>query len=837
MDANQRLIDAAERGDLAAVRALLTRSNVNSKDSFTRTPLFHASKFGHLDIVRELLDHGAAIDTADKDGWTPLVVASYNNQLSVVKFLLDSGAPIDKVDKDGKAALIFAAEMGHLDIVNELLARGASINMGNKDNWTPLIMASFQGFTNIAKALLAQERQKVDVVQALLDSGASVDFANTIKDGWTALHVASDQNNLIITKTLLDHNASVDIKTQHGETPMHFATKKGFFYIVQELLAHGASPDSKDEYDNTPLHIAALRGDLQIIQLLMKAGADSLLTNQKNETARDLGNDEVKAWFDNYQPKTNALISTTLTENINEGTYSINAAFDVIRQAVVDTKEIPSEIIRSASAIFKMTLEIQIHKESVLSTALTVERIARHLAQQENAMNIPNLTAAFINIEKYWETTLLSTQVWKLLLNDAEEQAKIQAMRAEMHRLQNNLLQAAENLDVDLNIHVVGSIGDMRQDIGNMMVKMQSLGEYLETISNLHDVRQQRDGIIELAIQLQRGLEYYERQVTLGNVLHDVNFENQVKSCQNLIGDSIQEMKDKKKTPKNFGLDMIATWMLSSEDIQFDGNDRASILGQGGFGTVFKGTYHGQAVAVKRFDQILLTDSTDLERSIAKEIKAWKDISHKRYILTLFGVCTKAPTPILVSELCQTNIRRYVRDWPEMLLPMVYQFACGLVSLHEANIIHRDLKGDNVLVTYQNILAIADFGLSRTVESLEETKTGMKRAGTLNWMSPEQYFKPRRVTTKSDVWSFGMTVWEVLTSDTPYRGCSEHEFAEEIFQSEEDRPEKPQDMDPELEPLWTLITKCWQLDPTARPTAVEIVEFLKSQFGSKLAEM
>ncbi|CAK4628844.1 unnamed protein product, partial [Aphanomyces euteiches] len=148
-------------------------------------------------------------------------------------------------------------------------------------------------------------------------------------------------------------------------------------------------------------------------------------------------------------------------------------------------------------------------------------------------------------------------------------------------------------------------------------------------------------------------------------------------------------------------------------------------------------------------------------------------------------------------ELCETNIRRYIRDWPEKLLPLIYQFAVGLASTHKVNIIHRDLKGDNVLVTFNKTVAIADFGLSRSVTSLENTKTGAKWCGTLNWMSPEQYSTPRSVTFKSDIWSFGMTLWEILCNDIPFRGCSEHDF-EEICKSADDRPKRPDNLDPAL---------------------------------------
>ncbi|KAH9142626.1 hypothetical protein AeRB84_013315 [Aphanomyces euteiches] len=197
-----------------------------------------------------------------------------------------------------------------------------------------------------------------------------------------------------------------------------------------------------------------------------------------------------------------------------------------------------------------------------------------------------------------------------------------------------------------------------------------------------------------------------------------------------------------------------------------------------------------------------MTDSADVKKAIANEVRAWKKVSHEPYIFTLFGVCVNTVTPTLVSELCQTNIRRYVRDRPETLIPLVYQFAKGLAAIHNAGIIHRDLKGDNVLVTIRHTVAIGDFGISRTATSLEKTTIGGAMSGTLNWMSPEQYLSPRRVTTKSDIWSFGMTLWEILCNDIPFRKCCEHEFKDPIFKSEDDRPAKPDHVTPALEPLW-----------------------------------
>ncbi|KAG9398909.1 hypothetical protein AC1031_013993 [Aphanomyces cochlioides] len=535
------------------------------------------------------------------------------------------------------------------------------------------------------------------------------------------------------------------------------------------------------------------------------------LRDKNGKSARDVGNRAVQSLFDTYQAKANFQSKPNSDQQIL-ATYSIQSARKCISQALQDTAKIQSEELFSiASDIFKLSLETHIHRESVLTTGLIVERILRHPILLGPRALSPVLQV-LQDLRKLYQKTLFTVVPSKLQLNKSDR-GKITDFAAILFHLQDQLREATQNLKIDLNIQVVGDTNDLSHEFGKAMETMRSLGTSLQSFLSSSEQRRQRDGLSDLSIQLQRGLECYQRQVALRNAPSNNDLESQFRLSQDKIEETLKIIQHTQNFPETFRIDTTESWLLSSKDVEFDTSSQ--ILGSGAFGTVFKGKYQGEDVAIKRFDKIVLTDSADIKKAIANEVRAWKKVSHEPYILTLFGVCVNTVTPTLVSELCQTNIRRYVRDRPETLIPVVYQFAKGLAAIH-------------------NAVAIGDFGISRTATSLEKTTIGGNISGTLNWMSPEQYLRPRRVTTKSDIWSFGMTLWEILCNDIPFRDCCEHEFKDSIFVSEEDRPAKPDHVTPALEPLWTLITHCWHLYPFDRPSAIEIVKYLEIHYKSQL---
>lgn len=114
-------------------------------------------------------------------------------------------------------------------------------------------------------------------------------------------------------------------------------------------------------------------------------------------------------------------------------------------------------------------------------------------------------------------------------------------------------------------------------------------------------------------------------------------------------------------------------------------------------------------------------------------------------------------------------------------LIIALDIADGLRFLHHARILHRDLKSPNVLVSADGRARIADFGLSKTMSSLQSHVSGL--VGTAAWMSPEAY-ETEQLKDSSDVYSFGVVLWEILTQEIPWAGLTQFQIMAKLVRRE-----------------------------------------------------
>ncbi|KAM7408469.1 hypothetical protein PAMA_002274 [Pampus argenteus] len=266
------------------------------------------------------------------------------------------------------------------------------------------------------------------------------------------------------------------------------------------------------------------------------------------------------------------------------------------------------------------------------------------------------------------------------------------------------------------------------------------------------------------------------------------------------------------------------------------------IIGVGGFGKVYRGTWKDQEVAVKAARQDPDEDITATAGGVKQEAKLFSMLQHPN-IIKLEGVCLEEPNLCLVMEYARGGTLNRVltgrRIPPHILVNWAVQIARGMHYLHEeavVPIIHRDLKSSNILLleTIENddigrkTLKITDFGLAR--EWHKTTK--MSAAGTYSWMAPE-VIKSSLFSKGSDVWSYGVLLWELLTGEVPYRGIDGLAVAYGVAVNKLTLP-IPSTCP---EPFAKLMEECWDQDPHVRPSFSCILEQLSAIEEAVMATM
>ncbi|VVC24470.1 Hypothetical protein CINCED_3A009612 [Cinara cedri] len=290
-----------------------------------------------------------------------------------------------------------------------------------------------------------------------------------------------------------------------------------------------------------------------------------------------------------------------------------------------------------------------------------------------------------------------------------------------------------------------------------------------------------------------------------------------------------------------YELPLDPCWEFSRENLSL-----GKTLGEGAFGKVLRGEADGilcenvtTTVAVK----MLKDGHTDTEMmDLVSEMEMMKMIGKHVNIINLLGCCTQdGPLYVLVEFALHGNLRDFLRQHrpssgyepaigsnlkdtltQKDLVSFAYQVARGMEYLASRKCIHRDLAARNVLVSEDFIMKIADFGLARDIQNQEYYRKTTDGRLPVKWMAPEALFH-RVYTTQSDVWSYGVLLWEIMTlGGTPYPSVPNMEQLFNLLQSGH-RMEKPSCCSLEI---YMIMRDCWSYHPNERPMFDELVESL-----------
>ncbi|BBG92649.1 PB1 domain-containing protein tyrosine kinase, partial [Prunus dulcis] len=270
--------------------------------------------------------------------------------------------------------------------------------------------------------------------------------------------------------------------------------------------------------------------------------------------------------------------------------------------------------------------------------------------------------------------------------------------------------------------------------------------------------------------------------------------------------------------------------------IKNDDLEELQELGSGTYGTVYHGKWRGTDVAIKRIKKSCFSGRSSEQERLTKDF--WREAKilstlHHPNVVAFYGVVPDGPGATLatVAEFMVNGSLRHVLIRKDRVLDrrkrliILMDAAFGMEYLHLKNIVHFDLKCDNLLVNLRDperpICKVGDFGLSR-IKRNTLVSGGVR--GTLPWMAPELLNgSSNRVSEKVDVYSFGIVMWEILTGEEPYANMHCGAIIGGIVNNTL-RPPIPKRCDSEWK---ILMEQCWSPDPADRPSFTEITHRLR----------
>ncbi|XP_077953871.1 insulin-like growth factor 1 receptor isoform X2 [Gasterosteus aculeatus] len=271
-------------------------------------------------------------------------------------------------------------------------------------------------------------------------------------------------------------------------------------------------------------------------------------------------------------------------------------------------------------------------------------------------------------------------------------------------------------------------------------------------------------------------------------------------------------------------------------------------LGQGSFGMVYEGLAKGVVkdeqetrVAIKTVNESAsMRERIEFlnEASVMKEFNC-------HHVVRLLGVVSQGqPTLVIMELMTRGDLKSHLRSLRKenatsqvlpplkKMIQMAGEIADGMSYLNANKFVHRDLAARNCMVAEDFTVKIGDFGMTRDIYETDYYRKGGKGLLPVRWMSPES-LKDGVFTTMSDVWSFGVVLWEIATlSEQPYQGMSNEQVLRFVMEGGLlDKPDNCPDM------LFELMRMCWQYNPKMRPSFLEIISSIKEDLDPPFREM
>ncbi|KRZ07957.1 Serine/threonine-protein kinase TNNI3K, partial [Trichinella zimbabwensis] len=637
----------------------------------------------------------------------------------------------------------------------------------------------------LSQLLIACYENDVDRLKSMLEN-LNLDVNSISWRKMSLLHIAVLCEKYEIVKSLLEKEADVHQIDWASFTPLHLASYFGFTEIVRLLLLFSSNPNSLTGVQDTPLHLAALNGHYETVELLLsKPELCVVWPNQEKSTVfhycAQFGHLEImKLLLDDVQRYD--IISACVHEgNLYGDTPLHNACYSNQFEIV--------KLLISRSGFDCLSKE-NMFSETPLHAACTagksVDLIGYLLKQPGVNVNCQGRDG--------------HTPLHSACYNGHLKVVKF-------------LLDQGADMDISANSQILrnfkyansGVFGDSDVDFENTAKGPISV---VSQTPIAWAYEQGFDNIVNLLKDVKRS--EYSRSSTSECSYNSLNDYASV-TLPSPMG------KLKSVTKEKAEVLQLRNLLGNQYHIQMSDIDLQESVGSGSFGKVYKCVLNNRTVAVKRYRSWSVGSKSDV-KMFCREVSIMSRLNHPN-ILQFIGACLDDPSQFaLVTEFAQDGslfsaLHEEKRFFDaEFKFSICFDVASAMNYLHKRSypIIHRDLNPHNILLKGNRAL-VADFGESRFVDSRDTDMT--RQPGNLRWMAPEIFLQSGSYTTKADVFSYALCVWEIYTGDIPFVHLKPATAAAEMAY----RNNRPLLSDAIPVKIQSLINKAWHSSVQYRP--------------------
>ncbi|XP_064402664.1 uncharacterized protein LOC135348400 isoform X9 [Halichondria panicea] len=808
---------ACKIGHYQTVEALLNHGyNVNGTDDKGITPLVYACGYRHTDIAILLLSRGsrAQVNMQDNDGWSALNVASQNRHSDVVKVLIEKGAQVNIQLNDGRSALMIASQYGHSDVVKILIEKGAQVNIQLNDGRSALMIASQNGHSDVVKILIekgaqvnmqkndgwsalmiASENGHSDVIKILIEKGAQVNMQNN--DGWSALMIASQNGHSDVVKILIEKRAQVNMQNNDGFSALMIAaSQNGHSDVVKVLIEKGAQVNMQDNNGRSALMIASHNGHSDVVKLLIEKGAQVNMQTNNGWSALMIASqnghsDVVKVFIEK---------GAQVNMQNNNGwsalmTASRNGHSDVVKVFIEKGAQVNMQNNDGWSAL--MIASRNGHSDVV---KLLIEKGAEVNMQDNDGW--PALMIACYNGRKEVARILLDHHADTNIRDRNGKTALSMAIEAK-HAEIVELLLPYEHRDTTSS----SSTSTDEPPVKRMKIEKESPELSLKVLSM--ELKTVTDPI-QLGVGLgvaQHHLEIIRKNnpqdigqqqfdlfsfIAKNNIVLGITWERIADTLEELVGmgDLAQEIRKKFINFTQPGLSVVEAELVEVDFFKERISEGLFIfkdkpIGSGAFGTVFRGELNGGCCAVKVLRSVadeIQTQlptaslaSTDSVERFRKECEFFESFRHPNIVRHL--ATKKYPKTnhlVLALELMDCNLRQYFTpqaDKEPIKLSLAIQtslchdIASALEYIHSRGVVHRDLCGENILLSCGGetpVAKVCDFGMSKITKN-DTRSVSLQAFAHKGFMPPEATdMESSSYNSKFDIFSFGALMVQIV---------------------------------------------------------------------------